>query len=158
MKIRELLQTELWSKRTSRKVLVGFGIVLGVVIAGSVLWSVVDRNWITPGERSAARIALGKLDALQDAGLMNTKEFVVWAKLAGNKVDAARQVARTTRDRMIVAELMNFQSAVVANQAMAQRQVLAQQHNSRREPGQWMQGFAIAGIGFDSSKLHKALD
>jgi hypothetical protein len=158
MKIRELLQIELWTKRTSRKMFVGFGTFLGVVVAGFVIWSVVDRNWITPGERSAARVALGKLDALQGAGLFNPREFVVRAKLAGRRVDDAHQAARTTRDKMIVGELMNFQSAVVANQAMAQKQLLGQQQNSRREPDQRMQGFGVSGLFFDSRKLHKALD
>jgi len=158
MKIRGLLQTGFWSKRTTRKILVGFGIFLGVVVVGSVLWSVLDRNWITPGERNAARSALGTLDGLQDAGFLDDKEFVVWAKLAGRRVDDARKAARTTRDRKIVAEFMSYESTIVANHMFQQKQVLAQQQNSSRKPGQWIQGFALAGIDYDARELHKALD
>ena len=158
MKIRELLQTEVWSNRTSQKIFVGLGIFLGIVVAGYVLWSVVDRNWITPGERSTAKVALGKLDALQDVGFLNDKEFVVWAKLIARRVDDAHQAARTTRDRKIVAALMSYQFTIVANHALQKKQVLSQQQDSSRKPGQWMQGFALSGIDYDSRELHKALD
>jgi len=158
MKYRELLRTEVWSNKATRKIYVGFGIFLGVVIAGAVLWSIGDRNWITPGERSAAKVALGKLDALQDVGFLNDKEFAVWAKLVARRVDDAHQAARTTRDRKIVAALMSYQSTVVANHAFQKKQVLSQQQNSSRKPGQWMQGFALSGIDYDSRELHEALD
>ena len=158
MRICEFLQAEVWSNRRSQRLLVGLGICLAVVIFGSVLWRVVDRNWITPGERSAAGSALEKLDALQDTGFLNTREFVVWAKLAGRRVDDARQVAWTARDRKIVAELMSYQSTIVVNHALEEKQVLAQQESPSRKPGQLMQGFALSGIGFDSRELHKALD
>ncbi len=158
MKFRKFLRTEVWSNRTSRKIIVGFGISLGVVISGFVLWSVVDRNWITPGERSAAKVALGKLDAFQNAGFLNDKEFVVWAKLVVRRVEDAHQAARTTRDRKIVAALMSYQFTIVANHAFQKKQVLSQQQDSNRKPGQWMQGFALSGIDYDSRELHKALD
>jgi hypothetical protein len=155
MKIRELLQGEHWSKRMTRRVFVGLGVFLGAAVVGFALWSVVDRNWIASGERSAARVALRKLDALQDAGFLNDKEFDVWAKLAARRVDDARQAARTTRDRKIVAELMRYQSTIVANHAFQKKQVISQQQDSSRKPGQ---GFALSGIDYDSRGLHKALD
>ena len=158
MKFHEFLRTEVWINKTSRKIFAGLGIFLGVVVAGFALRIVIDRNWITPGERSAARIALGKLDAMQDTGYLPTKEFVVWAKLVGKRVDDARQAARATRDKMIVRDLMNFQSTVVASHAMEESQVRGQQRDSRREPDQRMQGFALSSIGFDSRELHKALN
>jgi len=158
MNIRELLRTEVRSNKWLRKILVGFGTFLGIVIAGSVLWSAVDRNWITPGERSAAKVALGKLDALQDVGFLNDKEFVVWTKLVARRVEDAHLAARTTRDRKIAAALMGYQFTIVANHASQKKQVLSQQQDSSRKPGQWMQGFALSGIDYDSRELHKALD
>ena len=158
MNIRELLRTEVRSDKWPRKIFVGFGTFLGIVIAGSVLWSVVDRNWITPGERSAAKVAVGKLDALQDAGFLNDKEFVVWTKLVARRVDDAHQAARTARDRKIVAASMSYQCTIVANHASQKKQVMSQQQDSSRKPGQWMPGFALSGIDCDSRELHKALD
>ncbi|MFZ1941913.1 MAG: hypothetical protein WBE56_11805 [Terracidiphilus sp.] len=158
MKIREPLQTELWSKRMTPKILAVSGIFLGIAVIGFVLWVAIDRNWTTPVERNAARSALVKLDGLQDAGFLCDKEFVMRAKLAGTGVDDARKAARTTRDRKIVAELMSYESTIVANHAFQQRQLLAQQRNSSRKAVQWIQGFALAGIGYDGRELHKTLD
>ena len=160
MKIPEFLQAEFWNTRTLRKIFVGLGIILGVVIVGSVLSIVLQRNRITPGERGAARKALAKLDDLQDSGFLRTEIFAVRAQETGRMVDDAREAARTTRDRKIVAELMSYQSTIVANHAYEEKQVLAQQQNSNRKPNEWTKslGFGIAGIGFDSEELHKALD
>jgi hypothetical protein len=63
MKIRELLQTELWSKRTSRRILVG----IGILVVGFFFWCAIEQYVLTPGERSAARAALVKVDELQDS-------------------------------------------------------------------------------------------
>ena len=160
MRFRELLQTEIWNKRISWKILVGFGVALGIVLAGFIYWRVVDQNRITPGERSDARAALVQLDALQDAGFLRTEIFALRAKETGRMVDDARQAARTARDRKIVAELVSYQSTIVANHAYEEKQALAQQQNSNRKPNEWTKslGFGIVGIDFDSRELHKELD
>jgi hypothetical protein len=55
MKIRELLQTEIWSKRTSRKILVVTGIVLGILALGIGSLYEVNERWLTPREKSLAK-------------------------------------------------------------------------------------------------------
>ena len=136
----------------------GIWSLLGDVIVGSVLWSIVERNWITPGERSAAREALTQLGDLQDSGYLSTGDFVARAQQAKRTVDEARGAARTKKDQMIAAELMKYQSVTVANYDFVRRQVLAQQQNSNRKPDEGIESFGFAAIGFDSRELHKALD
>ncbi|SRR5260370_28687737 len=101
MEIRELLQTEIWSKRTSRKILIG----IGVLFVGFVLWCavyVVDKRWMTPGEHTAVRAALTQIDALQNFDGMSDAEFDSGVLLAKRKVEDAEQAAWTSRDNWAV--------------------------------------------------------
>ncbi len=158
MRVRKLLQTEASRKRTTRKIFLRFGVFSGVVIVGYALWSIVERNWITPGERSAAREALTQLDDLQDSGYLSNGDFVARAQQTERTVDEAGRAARTKRDHMIAAELMKYRSATVANYDLVRRQVLAQQQNPSRKPDEGIKSFGVFGVGFDSRQLHKDLD
>lgn len=162
MTLRELLQIELWSKGT-RKMLVVFGCAIGIVLVALVSWRVVDRLWITRGERNAAKSALVQLDALQDSGVLSDMDFAARAKQAEGSVNVAEQAARTTRDRFIVAELMNYQAVVLERQVQSRRQIIAQQREFFLTHPNWKtngpaQSFGVATIGFDSRELHKELD
>src|SRR5258708_2164631 len=101
MEIRELLQKEIWSKRTARKILIGFGIVA----VGFVVLFAIDRYWITPPERNAAKAALAQIDALQNPNHMSDAEYDAEALQAKGKVDSAVQMAWTTRDEWIAKQL-----------------------------------------------------
>jgi hypothetical protein len=110
MGIREVLQTEIWSKETSRKILarmwkifVGLeyvGIGLGVVLAGVVLWFVVSTHWLTERERAKGKIALVQVDALQNFDGVNDSDFNVRSQQAQEKVDDALNAAFTVKDRV----------------------------------------------------------
>jgi hypothetical protein len=63
MKIRELLQYELWSKRTTWKILVVLALVL---LLGYGIWRGYERFWISSGVRESGRAALAQIDALQE--------------------------------------------------------------------------------------------
>jgi hypothetical protein len=115
MNLRELLQSQFWSKRTSRMLLAVSGLILGIFLAGLLSWRVVDASWITPGERNAARAALARLDAMQDSGWASDRDFSAEEQEAEAKIGAAEQAAWTARDRHIVAELMGYQSVLVVN-------------------------------------------
>jgi hypothetical protein len=104
MELRALLQTEIWSKRTSRKLMVGFGII-GVAIA---VWYQTDRHWLTPGERNAGRQAFSSIEALQSFGTMNDNEYETRISEARGKVDAAKQAVWTSRDRSIARVLDGY--------------------------------------------------
>lgn len=82
MKLRELSQTELWSKRTARKVFVGIGIAFWILLLTAGVLYEVEMHWLTPGERSAAKAALVEIDALQNAETMNGEEFDLAEKKA----------------------------------------------------------------------------
>jgi hypothetical protein len=101
MNVRELLQKEVWSKRTSRKVLIGFG----TVVVGFCVWYALDRHWITPSERNAARAALAQIEVLQNSKEMSDAEYDVRVRRAKESVDKAEQAAWTTRDKLIAAAL-----------------------------------------------------
>ena len=130
MKVRELLQIEIWSKRTSRKILVWFGVVLAVVVVGYVFWGVLSWYWLTPGERNAARAALVQFDALQDSGSLSDEEFSARAKQAERSMDNAFRAAWTTRDRMIFFKLEGYQLDIVVKRWQMRRQELSQQRKT----------------------------
>jgi hypothetical protein len=94
MKLRELLQTEIWSKRTTRKIWKVVGTVL--VLVG--LWFEVNHYWLTPSERKAARSALAKVDAIEKSDGLSKEEFGAKFSEAKQAVDATEREAWTTRD------------------------------------------------------------
>jgi hypothetical protein len=129
MKIRELLRYELWSKRTTRRILVGIGIVVAVVALGLGAWSVVSRDWLTPEERRAAKIALKQVDALQDAGSLTNKEYSELDERAMKSVDDALQAALTRRDRAVAAKLLSYEVVTTLERFEAMRTELAKQRH-----------------------------
>src|ERR1700677_3065431 len=98
MNFRELLQIQIWSKRTTRKILVWFGIVFVIGFLALNGWHFVELHWLTGGERNAAKAALAQIEALQDAGTLSDDEFALKAKQAEAKVKAAQDAAVTYRD------------------------------------------------------------
>jgi hypothetical protein len=129
MKIRELLRYELWSKRTTRKLLIGIGIVVAVVAFGLGAWSVVSRIWLTPEERRAAKIALKQVDALQNTGSLSNEEYAKLDKQAGRSVEDALQAALTRRDRAVAMKLLIYQTATTLERFAAERAELAKQRH-----------------------------
>jgi hypothetical protein len=103
MKVRELLQTELWSKRTTRKILVGFAIV---VVGFGVVFT-VEVKWLTPGERVAAKQALASLDVLQNLN-SGDEDFLKRTTQVHALIDVADQAAWTLRDDRIVTALRAY--------------------------------------------------
>ena len=127
MTFREVLQTELWSKRTTQKIWIGFGIVVAVllVVAG------VERYWLTPSERSAGQIALAKIDDLQNADSMTDEAFGTRDVLAKNQVGAADRAAWTFRDRVVVGLLE--EDLMYTEMLRKDRMVLDRLKNSENE-------------------------
>jgi hypothetical protein len=105
MKVRELLKYEIWSKRTTRKILVWSGAFLGFVIAFLTIWILIERHWLTPGERRAGREALAQIDGLQDFQSMSAQDFSLKYHKAENEIDAARMSAWTWKDKGVTALL-----------------------------------------------------
>ena len=105
MKVRELLQIEIWSKRTSWKILVWLGIVLGVlvVVLGVVL--AVEALWLTSGERKVASAALAEIDAMQNLVQVGGNDFEARDQRAKEMVEAADRASWTIRDRQVAFDL-----------------------------------------------------
>jgi hypothetical protein len=125
MKFRELLQTELWSKETSRKILeptrrilfwiipsrknlVRIGIVLGVlvVVLGAVF--AVELSWLTSGERKAATVAMVQINALQDFDSISMDDANTRCKQTWEAVRTSEHVSWTLRDHHVAFFLSDY--------------------------------------------------
>jgi hypothetical protein len=114
MKVRELLQTELWSKETSRKVLRRIWRVLKpVAIALSLLLVLlfvsyeIEIHWLTNGERQAGKVALAQVEKLEALSYCRCEQFAAANGEAKKAVEGAREKVRTLRDRGL-AEWLEF--------------------------------------------------
>jgi hypothetical protein len=124
MNVRELLQIEIWSKETSRKILepirkilfwiipsrknlIRIGIVLGILVVVLGIAFVIETHWTTAGERKVANDALAKIDAMQNLVQANGNDFETRDQQAKQIVEAADRAAWTIRDRQ-VAFLLSF--------------------------------------------------
>jgi hypothetical protein len=108
MNVGGLLHRELWSKATSRRIFVGIGIACGLVLVGVLALSVIQKRWLTRGERSAARAALVQIDELENLVQSSDQDFSAKARAVQKSIDLADDAAWTVRDRQIVAELMGY--------------------------------------------------
>ena len=105
MNLRELLQYELWSKRTHRKILVWFGIVLGSLVVVVGIWLAIEWFWLTSGERRTGREALVQIDALQNLEPATGNDFDLAAQKAEGSVQVATNAAWTLKDKRVCAAL-----------------------------------------------------
>jgi hypothetical protein len=127
MKVRELLQTELWSKRTSRKIFFG----IGIIVEGLIAWIVAEMYWLTPGERKAARIAMEQIDSLQSFESISKSDFAVKDGQAKQEVDVALRAAWTERDKeFAIALSMYLNLTEIDNEFLQRRLIMEQKHPS----------------------------
>jgi hypothetical protein len=124
MKIRELLQVEVWSRKTSWKIVVIGAIVLGVAWVGIDAWYAVQRNWLTSRERSAASAALASIDELHTSKDLSDTLFKEKQHRAMAHIDVATQAAWTLRDQEISIELKMYLLDTVATQVEARNLTL----------------------------------
>jgi hypothetical protein len=163
MKVRELLQTELWGKRTSRKILVGIVVVMGLFYGGAFVWNQVELHWLTTGERTAARSALWQIEALQNDGSLSDSEFDTRAKELQTQVKAAQDAAKTYRDHFVEMRLDSYLLSVMWERRKIEREHFATQgHPAPGKPDREFEEKIDATIGSwkftDRLALHKELD
>jgi hypothetical protein len=108
MNVRELLQTEIWSKETSRRILrrvwrivKPVAMVFTVLVLLLAVVVAVEWYWLTSGERKAGRTALAKIEELQQLDIDPTGDFDAMNSQAKALVRVADQKARTLRDRRV---------------------------------------------------------
>lgn len=105
MKIRELLQTELWSKSTTWKFLF---ISIALVVVVFVGWFTYERYWISLGVRDSGRKALTQIDEMQTLGRTCSADFEIRAQTANRAIEVADQKASTVRDFDVLFQLTNY--------------------------------------------------
>jgi hypothetical protein len=106
MNVRELLQTEIWSKESSRKILRRtWRIVRPLVVLSGVLVLLlavvfaVEWFWLTSEERKAGRTALAEIEGMEQLERNRTGNFDAMNSKAKALVRVADQKAWTLRDR-----------------------------------------------------------
>ncbi len=106
MNVRELLQIEIWSKETSRKILRGtwrvvrpVALVSGVLVLLLAVVFAVEWYWLTSGERKAGRTALAKIEELEQLEWSASDRFDAMDSQVKASVAVAEQKAWTMRDR-----------------------------------------------------------
>jgi len=151
MKVRELLQTELWSKENHRRILAGFCIGIGLCIVGFVAWDRFEVHWLTSGEREAARAALAEIDSIEAAGPLSDQEWEARAHQVRAKVNASAAAARTYRDTFVEMDLSLYFLKVETDRANLQRHTAGK----REIPIDSAFGGSVNDV---RAKLHKELD
>jgi hypothetical protein len=159
MKIRELLQTEIWSKRTTRKILIG----IGIVVAGYFAWAAVDEHWISPGEHRAGREALVQIETLKKIDPEEDKDFEIGVQQARQRIEAAKKAAWTTRDTFLTLDLSGYLLMTeIDRKASGIREKLLQRNasssDSRRRLLEKLESTATGSEAQLSARLHKELD
>jgi hypothetical protein len=127
MKVRELLQIEIWSKETSRKILDSIrkilfwvfpskktfkriGIVLGILIVVLGVILAIEIIWLTSGERKVASTTLAKIDSMQNLVTTSSNDFEAMDQQAKEMVEEADHVAWTIRDKGVAFNLSFYLS------------------------------------------------
>jgi hypothetical protein len=109
MTLREILQIELWSKQTTRKilgrlwrVLKPVTAVLGSAVVLLLLVYVIEARWLTSGERQSGTAALAAVEKLEGLCYCRCEQFAAANEEAKKAVQDARAKAWTLRDHELV--------------------------------------------------------
>jgi hypothetical protein len=163
MKVRELLQIEIWSKKTTRKILIVSGIVLGIAAVGLGVLYEVNLRWLTTRERNAAKVALAEIDGLQDFAPLSDQDFDTKDKQAKAEVEAATNAAVTQRDDWLAFQLDIFLSETEGDRDEVRMAVIMwERHlpakNATTDFGKKMNLSGTELRSLTRAELHKLLD
>jgi hypothetical protein len=101
MTLRKLLQIEIWSKRTTRRI--WFFLLVCIVVF--FVWKLIDANWLTQKERVVARNALHRIEILNDANSSDVEALKREHQEVETAIQNAEAVAVTQRDKLISMDL-----------------------------------------------------
>jgi hypothetical protein len=173
MKVRELLRYEIWSKETSRKIFRPTGrllkrvaIVLGVLVVLIGIVCVVERYWLTNGERTSGKAALKQVEELEKLIDCNCDRFAEVDSAAKTAVEVAEKSERTLRDGSVVAYLsvylMEVEQLQTKDLREAELKLFMQQRHLQWHSDQKLEneGRSLQSQIFSElrSALHKELD
>jgi hypothetical protein len=156
MKIRELMQTEIWSKKTTWKICIAVVAFIGL---WPVSWYSFERFYLSPRERNAARDALAEIDRLQESGSLTDDAFAAKAKTAEAKIRNADRVEWTERDIGVNFLLSNYLGLIQTERILArkQRDSGTLQVDPTKQTEYW-QSRLKKSEAEHKSRLHKLLD
>jgi hypothetical protein len=145
MTLRELLQREIWSKRTTRRIWIVSACmaVLGLVVFG---WHQLDTHWLTPPERAAGRAALQEIEVLEGA---SDQQFDSQEQKASRVIEAAEKAAWTRRDRQISGVLAGYLSILKDDRRVS---------NLQARMAQSGRADLASKLAVDPMKLHSPLN
>ncbi len=162
MTFHEVLQFELWSKQTTRKILsvVGIGFVtVGFIVSIALA---VESLWINPRERNAAKVALADVEDLQQTTGVTEDEFKIRKGKAESATERALNVAWTWRDQHISEALFGYQTLMEAQHDEPHRRAVlhefVQKHPEYRRSGAQKENLSPQIIELIGKRLHGALD
>jgi hypothetical protein len=105
MKIRELLQTEIWSRKTTQRLVLGILVAGLLMVFGLKAWRSYQYYWLTDNERSTARIALQEIDKVRLANTVSWEDLDVIEKPMKKAIASADAAAFTKRDQITVMQV-----------------------------------------------------
>lgn len=113
----------------SKKSLVRFGKVFGIVALVAGAFAAYQLCWLTSAERGAAQSALTAADGLQASNALSDEEFDAKAVQVEETVENAREAAFTVRDQKVAFALARYLGSIEVEQG-AIRQNRAQGENA----------------------------
>ena len=108
MNVRKILQSVFWSKRALRRILVGFGVFIGVLVVGSGALYETAWHWLTPGERRTGRAVLAQIDSIQNVETIGRNDFEARERGLPERLKAANNAAWTFRDAGVYSTLFVY--------------------------------------------------
>jgi len=110
MKVHELLGYELWSKRTTWRILIASA---SVFVLGYGIWQGYERYWISSGVRESGRAAPAQIDELQELSTScENASFKANAESADREIRIADQKVHTLRDIDVMWQLTDYSWSV----------------------------------------------
>jgi hypothetical protein len=122
-----------------------------------------ETHWLTRGERSVARVALGQIEALRDCGSCSDQEFAAKDKQVTATVEMASEAASTDRDNSVSLGLLGYLSMVESeHQEPRMKKMIQARRYSIPDPDPAMEESRRLSeqqtMRFMHVALHKALD
>jgi hypothetical protein len=110
MNVRELLRHEIWSTRTTWKILIVSAVVL---ISGYGILRGYELYWITSGVRESGRTAFEQIEELQELSTScDEAGFKTNAESADSEIRIAEERVHTYRDIEIMSRLTDYLMSV----------------------------------------------
>jgi len=101
MTLRDVLQIEIWSKRTTRRLMSGFLVVFGLWMLWGVGWAVWG-SWVTPFEKRAIRNALTETAKVRQFRGDESDAYRAQVAKARSAVEVCRKREISSYDEQIV--------------------------------------------------------